>query len=369
MYRKKSGQRKESQVLRKAMLMLTLALLAVMVSGAVAFAQSRGGGGNTGGGLVSPRAVNTGPSGTTAIGRGSDTIYQVSSLLGNLYTFSPTREDGVRTENANGDVILNAPPQGSSAGIAQLADAANLTPDPAPDVPTAFARSSRGPRDSDPAGLRFTSFARDAIVPATFGAKGGPAQNVDNLSRSQLRGIFVTCKIKNFNQIGGANAPINVYGIQENSGTKATFDQFLGGDTNSCVSSPDNIIFENSANPISSIDQADRERAIFYFSFARLSTSVPNSDIKPLSVNGVEANADTIRNKSFPFTRDVYFVTLLNNRSADDAAADRFVNWVCKPNSAHSKDPISGDNYGKVIDDTIKASGFGVKPCANTITN
>lgn len=321
-------------------------------------------------------AERAGFAGVKVIGRGSDTTYSVSSDLGNLYTFSPTRDDSVTSENTEADTVLNAPPQGSSVGIAQLADFANLQDDPAKDEPTAFARSSRGPRDTDPSGLRFTSFARDAIVPVTFGAQSGPAQGVDNLTRGQLRSIFVTCKITNFKQIGGDNAQIEVYGIQEGSGTKATFDQFLGGDTNSCITDPNNIIFENNANPIlqadEGVDPAERGRAIFGFSFARLSTSVPNENINALAVNGVEASAETIADQSFPFVRDVYFVTVLNNQKGNlyaNEAADRFVNWVCKPKSKHTKDPITGNNYGKEIDNTIAANGFGLKSCQSTTTN
>lgn len=320
-------------------------------------------------------AQRAGLAGVKIIGRGSDTTYNVSTLLGNLYTFSPTRDDGVSTENSEADTVLNAPPEGSSVGIAQLADFANLQEDPAKDMPTAFARSSRAPRDTDPDGLRFTSFARDAIVPVTFGAQSGPAEGVDNLTRGQLRRIFVTCEIKNFNQIGGDNAQIEVYAIQEGSGTRATFDQFLGGNTANCITDPNNIIFENNANPIleadEGVDPAERNRALFYFSFARLSTSVPNENINAVAVNGIEASAKTIANQSFPFVRDVFFVTVLNNQKGNlfaNEAADRFVNWVCKPNSQHTNDPITGDNYGEVIDNTIEANGFGVKGCARTNT-
>lgn len=320
-------------------------------------------------------AQRAGLAGVKIIGRGSDTTYNVSTLLGNLYTFSPTRDDGVSTENSEADTVLNAPPEGSSVGIAQLADFANLQDDPAADQATAFARSSRAPRDTDPNGLRFTSFARDGIVPVTFGAQSGPAQGVDNLTRGQLRRIFVTCEITNFNQIGGDNAQIEVYAIQEGSGTRATFDQFLGGNTANCITDPNNIIFENNANPIleadEGIDPAERNRAIFPFSFARLSTSVPNENINAVAVNGIEASAQTIANQSFPFVRDVFFVTVLNNQKGNlfaNEAADRFVNWVCKPNSQHTNDPITGDNYGEVIDNTIEANGFGVKRCAGTNT-
>lgn len=357
-------------------LLAMILLIAVAVD---ATATNRGSGGGTpptNGNAPPARTPGLGANleGVTAIGRGSDTTYNVSTLLGNLYTFSPTRRDGIRSENRRGDLVLNAPPQGSSVGIRQLADEADIADLPEEDLPTAFARSSRGPRPSDPRGLDFTAFARDAIVPVTFGAKGGPAFGVDDLTREQLKGIFVSCTIRNFRQIGGQNAPIEVYGIQEGSGTKATFDQLLGGNTNSCAK-PDNIIFENSPNPIleaeKGVDPEDRGRAIFPFSFARLSTAVPNENINAVMVEGVEASTETITSRHFPLTRDVYFVTVRDNRRGDkkaNRAADRFVNWVCKSNAGHTNDPVTGNNYGEVIDNTIAASGFGVIDCESRRT-
>lgn len=352
----------------KTTLAASLLAIVLLVGAAVATAGKSGDGG---GSSSTPRGSGSGASleGKIIVGRGSDTTYNVSTLLGNLYTFSQTRADGVGSENRRGDIVLNAPPQGSSVGIRQLADAADLAELPEEDSPTAFARSSRGPRDSDPEGLEFTAFARDAIVPVTFGGETGPSAGVEDLTREQLRGIFVTCTITNFQQIGGANAPIVVYAIQEGSGTRASFDEFLGGDTSNCAED-DNVIFENSPNPIldadEGVDPAERGRAIFPFSFARLSTAVPNENINAVEVEGVEASSETIADRSFPFARDVYFVTVRRNRRGDrqaNRAADRFVNWVCKSNSRHGDDPVTGKNYGELIDDTIKAGGFGVIDC------
>lgn len=356
--------------MRKLKTLTMAAMLAmILVVAASAVAQSNGGGNSGGGSTPSPTPTepSLGPiSGNDLVGRGSDTTYNVSLQLGSLYTFS--------TQNRNRDFILNAPPTGSSVGIDALERQFQFRLGD-PRLPTAFARSSRGPRASDRAGLDFTAFARDAIVPVTFGnQEGGPSANVESLTVEELQGIFVDCTITNFNQIGGADAQIEVFTIQEGSGTRATFDQFLGGDTSNCITDPNNIIFENSPNPIldadAGLDPAERGRAIFPFSFARLSTSVPSENVSSLAVNGVEANADTIADESFPFTRDVFFVTIGgNNREGDlrsNQAADRFVDFVC---DAQGTDPRTGQINAELVDQTIESSGFGlVDECETTST-
>lgn len=337
------------------MLAVVMALLLVAAAGAMAQ-----GGSEEESPPVAPNEPRLGPiNGEDIVGRGSDTTYTVSNQLGNLYTFSAV--------NRERDYVLNAPPTGSSVGIEALGSQLRRTNGDLK-LPTAFARSSRGPRDTDPNGLNFTSFARDAIVPVTFGnQEGGPSAGVDNLTVEQLRGIFVDCTITNFNQIGGADAEIEVYTIQEGSGTRATFDDFLGGDSSSCITDPNNIIFENSPNPIlegdQGVDPAERGRAIFPFSFARLSTSVPTENVESVAIEGVEANSDTISDESFPFVRDVYFVTIRDNRRGADLsnkAADRFVGFVC---NGKGTDPRTGQDYADLVDDTIEANGFGLKEC------
>lgn len=366
--------------MKKVILLCAALALALAVAG-TAIAQD-----SAGGSMERPQRVDPAPggslSGNTIVTRGSDTTFAVTDQLGELFTFAnssnaPFSAGVMRNENPNGDIVLNQPPDGSSIGIAQLADYADLVNDndSKNDRQTAVARSSREPRSSDPAGLQFTAFATDGIVVTTFGAQGGPSEGIENLSFEQVRDIFVTCEITNYNQIGGDDAEIEVYAIQEGSGTRATFDAFVGGDSSSCADE-DNIIFENNANPIlendGGVDPADRGRAIFPFSFARLSTSVPSDAINVLSLDGVQPNGETIGDGSYRFSRDVFLVTVANNARGDDPAgnraADRFVNFVCKPNSAHSTDPRTGDNFGEVIDNTILANGFGLLEnggCAN----
>ena len=69
---------------------------------------------------------------------------------------------------------------------------------------------------------------------------GSPAVGVSNLTIAQLQGIFSTCTITNWSQIGGSNAPIVVWGVQTGSGTYRAFTSGIGvTNANACVTPGD----------------------------------------------------------------------------------------------------------------------------------
>ncbi len=315
--------------------------------------------------------------GAVLIGRGSDTTFEVMRRLGNLYNSAPTQEDGVTSENKIGDRVQNRLPQGSSVGIDQLCRQGES------DVPeTGFARSSRGPREGDCPNLKFVAFARDGIIPVNFRElPNSPAKGVENLTRAQLRGIFVDCTITNWKQVGGESAPIIVYTAQEGSGTRATFDDLLvgtlgdglSGNSENCIparykdgdqSNGERVVFENNVQPI--LDSGDAPRAIFYLSFGRF-VKLADTNIAQIAVNGVLATAANIEDQSYPFNRELYNVyyqfTAANTGVSPSVrqAAERFLGasgWICKPPSEHASDPRTGQNYGEEIDQIIRAEGF-----------
>ncbi len=315
--------------------------------------------------------------GSVLVGRGSDTTYEVMKRLGNLYNSAPTQEDGVTSENKNGDRVQNRLPQGSSVGIDQLCRQGESG------VPeTGFARSSRGPREGDCENLKFVAFARDGIIPVNFRElPNSPAKGVESLTRAQLRGIFVTCTITNWKQVGGSDGRIIVYTAQEGSGTRATFDDLLvgtlgdglSGDSSSCIparykdgdqSNGERVVFENNVQPI--LDAGDAPRAIFYLSFGRF-VKLTDTNIAQIAVNGVPATAATIEDQSYPFNRElynVYYQYTAANTGVDPSvrqAAERFLGptgWICKPPSEHTTNPRTGQNYGETIDRIIREEGF-----------
>jgi ABC-type phosphate transport system substrate-binding protein len=153
-----------------------------------------------------------------------------------------------------------ARPDGSSAGIAQLATFNKSSSGP---LCTNFARSSRARGASDPpfapGGVAFVALAGDAVTwshPAVNTA--APA----TLTPAQLVSIY-TCQVTNWNQVGGGNQAIVPFLPQSGSGTLSFWLTALGNITpGPCVSNVSNTLEENEGiNPA-----LNNPGAIFIFS-------------------------------------------------------------------------------------------------------
>jgi ABC-type phosphate transport system substrate-binding protein len=124
-------------------------------------------------------------------------------------------------------------PDGSSAGISALE--ANTT-DPADpgDYCIDYAGSSRAPGPNDPVcgggGVCFLEVAGDAVTWAARDQASGGTDAPATLTLGQLKDIYL-CKITNWSKVGGANATIEPFLPQQNSGTTAFWLTALGGGT------------------------------------------------------------------------------------------------------------------------------------------
>lgn len=310
-------------------------------------------------------------------GSGSDTTYGLMQDLDTLYNGT----DGCRTENPAGsdaprrldltcvedddpsdepvegnfdhDLALSYFPLGSSNGIAQLCNAGQ-----AGIADVGYARSSRAPRDTDCEGLRFVAYARDAIPWVAFpDVPDSASAGVTDLTQEQLRGIFATCEITNWSEVGGEDAPIVVYAAQEGSGTRATFDEFIDGNSESCIppeSLNERVIFENNAQPI--VDNGDAANAIFYYSIGRFNVSGGEGSTLG-SIDGVEPTDENILDGVYPFSRFVYNV-YRNSFAEGNAtpAVQEYIGedtgWICKSDAEH----LPG--VGAAVAEAINNAGF-----------
>ena len=341
----------------------------------------------------------------------------------------PQQANAVKTENYDHDIVVNIFPQGSNAGRRQLClqlGAPDGTRDPrVPGVD--IARSSAGPSEGFqctgatarvngvqlyPAGqrvLRFIAYARDGLTwsyweTLTGGSKkpGGPSTGyVTNLTQAQLNGIYVTCTITNWSQVGGANKPIIVWTAIPGSGTRSSWDTFVGGNSDNCIpaqfkdgslANGERVIREHFAQPVEEAVNdpaaADEGDSIYPFGVGPWNTSpAQRQNAKLGGVNGVPATGENVSNGTFPFARLLYNVIIQSGPSPRaSAAVRRFTNartyvpgqpgalgdpqqlgYLCKPLSAHSKpigDPgpgiesaLASKNYGIELRDVILANG------------
>jgi hypothetical protein len=332
---------------------------------------------------------------TTVIGSGSDVTFHVATALDTLYNQSPgcnviapsgtqpldqscvadPNNPDVTTEDVNHDVVSENYPIGGGAGVNQvcsqgLANVAHVD----------YARQTSPYSSTNCTGLNFVAYARDAVTFEAFpGVAGSAAANLNNnsgacngvnglcLTTAQLQGIFVNCTITNWNQIGGANAPIKIYTILPQYGTsKFWYTSLGGGSSTSCGAT---AIHQTNNSEIAAGDLANAIMPVSVGSWTERYKAKPAGSALG-SVDGVAPTATTIQNGSFPFGRFIYNVycagdptkgNLCGSTSAASAAVVRFTgpknSWLCRT-GAHAKDPITGTGYHNEIVAAIKKYGF-----------
>jgi ABC-type phosphate transport system substrate-binding protein len=192
-----------------------------------------------------------------AVGVGSGTTSPLSNQLSDDYngTVSATATHEYNWDAVNpitgqiGDSIPEktdcpniARPDGSSAGITQLATFTKSTSGP---FCTNFARSGRARISSDPpfaaGGVAFVALAGDAVSWSTQTVTDAPA----SLTVAQLNEIY-TCKVTDWGELGGKKGPIEAFLPQSGSDTLSFWLAAIGVSTpGPCVSNDGNLLAEN----------------------------------------------------------------------------------------------------------------------------
>ena len=146
-----------------------------------------------------------------------------------------------------------------------------------------------------------TAIAVDAIVPVVH-----PDNKVSNLTVQQLADIYAG-KIKNWKDVGGADARIVVISRDTSSGTFESWHELIMKKTRVTPAA-----LMQASNGAVSQAVAKNRNAIGYLGLGYL-----NSTVKGLSVNGVKASADTALSRQWPIARELYIFT--NGAPAGDA--------------------------------------------------
>ena len=136
-----------------------------------------------------------------------------------------------------------------------------------------------------------------------------PANTVADLTVEQIGQVF-TGEIANWKELGGADAPIAVYGREAGSGTRSAFEEIVGVE-DACAytneySSTGDIIGNVASNP----------NAIGYASLSSVGDSV-----KALSVGGAACTEDAVRSGSYAIQRPFVMVTKEGAQLSDAAQA------------------------------------------------
>lgn len=200
---------------------------------------------------------------------------------------------------------INIQAVGSSAGIKAAQDGT-----------AQIGMSSRELKDNEKAELTETKIAIDPIA-----VVANPSNNVENLTKEQIVGIFKG-EIKNWKEVGGADKPIVVVIREAGSGTRDAFEEIMkltsekDGKKVSLVAQ-DAITADSNGAVKQNI--ATKENAIGYLSFG-----VVDDSVKGLSVDGVKPSTENVKNDTYLIKRPF----LLICKGEFDATAKKLVDFI-----------------------------------------
>ena len=225
---------------------------------------------------------------------------QAEALSGTVSTDGSTSMEevigalGESFMNLYEDVEFTYNPTGSGAGITAVSEGR-----------CDIGLSSRSLDEEEKAsGLEETVLAYDGIAIIV-----NPENPVADLSLEQIAQIY-TGEITNWSEVGGNDAEIVVIGREAGSGTRDGFESITGTE-DACqyrqeLTSTGDVITNVAQNP----------DAIGYASLASV-----DDDVKALTVDGVEANADTVKDGSYQVQRPFVLVTKADTELSEVAQA------------------------------------------------
>ncbi|MCD7781863.1 MAG: phosphate ABC transporter substrate-binding protein [Methanosphaera sp.] len=141
-----------------------------------------------------------------------------------------------------------------------------------------------------------------------------PNNNVSDLTKDQVKGIF-TGEITDWSEVGGSPGEINVITREDGSGTRDAITKVVLDDEDFV----DDAIVQSSTGSLMQSVSSD-ERAIGYASLSDLR----ENDVKTLSINGVNATSENIKDGSYVVQRP--FLLLTSNNL--DSSTQAFIDWI-----------------------------------------
>jgi phosphate transport system substrate-binding protein len=122
--------------------------------------------------------------------------------------------------------------------------------------------------------------------------------NISGLTKQQVRDIF-DGNVTNWNQVGGADHQITVICREEGSGTRTSFEGVVMSGNNITKSA----ILQTSNGALKTAVSGTP------YSIGYLSLGYMDSTVKSLTFDGVACTAANIKNKAYPVSHPLYFLT------------------------------------------------------------
>lgn len=202
-------------------------------------------------------------------------------------------------EESNKTVSIEVQQTGSSAGIKDTINGVNE-----------IGMVSRELKAEEESEVNGTIIAFDGIALIV-----NKANKVDDITTEQIKDIY-TGKINNWKELGGEDAPIVVVSREEGSGTRSAFQELIGYESEELTK--DATICDGNGNIKSTV--LSNENAIGFVSFEYL-----KDDIKALTVNGVVANPENVKAKTYTLSRP-FIITTKEGNITDNGQA--FIEYI-----------------------------------------
>jgi phosphate transport system substrate-binding protein len=256
---------------------------------------------------------------------GSTTCFPiVAYTLGIDGAGGSTSHNGTYHTNQSVSLIANVQQGGSGQGLADLKNGL---------VDIGMSSSINSAISaSDLAVVDLNEFARDGVC-IIINKSSQP--NVSQLTFTQIAGIFAG-SITNWNQVGGSDALINVYGRITTSGTRDTLLKVVGGaissfTNDSNVSSGNRL--DTSATVKSTIGGASN--SICYETYGLVSKLTSSDNIAVLKIENdisssvyVTPTAQTITSGAYPLARTLKLLTLKDHSSTYYSNASAYIQYL-----------------------------------------
>lgn len=131
------------------------------------------------------------------------------------------------------------------------------------------------------------------VAVVIFSVIVNPGTGITNLTTDQLKGIYAGT-FTNWNQVGGKDMPIVVVSRPSNSGTRATFQQYILGQ-NEKISGPASLVNDSTGVVVTSVTQT--AGAIGYAATGQ----VPSGSATIITMNGNAATPANVENNTYTF--------------------------------------------------------------------
>lgn len=214
---------------------------------------------------------------------------------------------------ANPGTVIQVNGGGSGTGIAALVNGS-----------VDLAQSSRPMKDDEKADVKNKRGADVVETPVALDALGvfvHAGNPVKQLSIDQLAKIF-TGKVKNWKDVGGANAPIVLYGRENSSGT---YDYFREHVLSKADFSPAVQTLQGTAAVINALSKD--KNGIGYGGIAYAKDVRALAVQKDASSPAVAPTEATVLDNSYPISRKLFFYSLQNAPER----VTQFIQWTLSP--------------------------------------